>query len=239
MDIQTFLDFRNNSNNKKGKTDHANPISFAEVVSSASSKSAIQPAAKAEEGAGISHNSDPTMNTSKGYVDMDLDALFANEMPKHEGPLRIDDLPPLLMPSADNITAISEHATGRFQMLMKEYGIPEAPEKITFDNEGQMQIPLDYPYSDKLRQMMDENPGLERELQTLNALSSHYAEMKKREPFIEEMSKANSQKEIDFIIQKYKHLLNDSDNYSQIAIEFSPSGTIQMTADGQALDLSS
>ncbi len=231
MDIHSILEFRNNSISQKTKAESAtSSVSFADIMKNTQSTEAIKPASHISSG-------DPILNTNKGYIDVDLDEYFSNEIPKHEGPLSIDDLPPLMTPSADNILAISEHVSGRFQQLMKEYGIPEAPEKITFDGEGQMQIPLDYPYSDKLRQMMDENPGLERELQTLNALSSHYAELKKREPFIEEMSKANSQKEIDFIIQKYQHLLHDNHSYSVIELNFSPEGTVQVMADNQPLNL--
>ncbi len=177
----------------------------------------------------------PIMNTSKGYVELDLDEYFADD-PKVADNVRLTDIP-LLLPSADNIKALSEHATARFKQMMFDYNIPEAPEKITYDQAGKMQLPADYPYAEELKQALEENPGLARELSTVNALTSHFVEIQKRMPMMEELQNAGSQAEIDLILAKYSYLLQDNGNYSNIALTFSKDGSLGISADGKSVKL--
>lgn len=173
------------------------------------------------------------MGTNQGDIPINLDDYFANAVTPRAN-ASIDDVP-LLIPSAKNIQALSEHASGRFQQLLRDYNIPEAPTEITYDNEGRMQLPDDYAYADELKQALEENPGLARELSTLNALTSHYVEIQKRAPLNNELQEAKSQAEIDSILQKYSHLLQDNGSYSNIALTFGENGNIRMQADGSAV----
>ncbi|MEW4982069.1 MAG: hypothetical protein AB1Y26_02385 [Cycloclasticus sp.] len=174
------------------------------------------------------------MVTAKGNINIDLDSYFSNSPPT-AGFFNINDLPPLLMPSEQNINALTEHVSERFKQLLKDYNIPSAPEKITFDNEGKMQIPIDYPYANELNDALEENTGIDRELRTLNALSSHAAAIQERMPFIEEMGKASSKVETDRIIAKYSHLLHDNQSYKSMALIFSDQGDVSVTADGKPI----
>jgi len=174
------------------------------------------------------------MVTGKGNIKIDLDSYFSNT-PSTAGFSNINDLPPLLMPSEQNINALTEHVSGRFKQLLEDYNIPSAPEKITFDNEGKMQIPIDYPYANKLNNALEENPGIGRELRTLNAISSHAAAIQEHMPFIEEMGEASSKVEIDKIIAKYSHLLHDNHSYKSMALIFSTEGDVSVTADGEPI----
>jgi len=176
------------------------------------------------------------MNTNMGMIDYDLDSYYANDPVSPKGPVSLDDFPPLLLPSAENIEALSNHASKRFQQLLEDYDIPSAPEKITFDDEGKMQIPRDYPYANELKQAFEDNPGLERELRDINAISSHFAALQERVPLIEEMSNAKSQAQIDQILMKYAHLLDDSVRGKKMALVFSENGQLGITADGKLLD---
>jgi len=182
--------------------------------------------------------SDPSatseMLTNKGNLKIDLDSYFSNS-PTSTGFLNVNDLPPLLMPSAQNINALTEHVSTRFEQMLADYSIPSAPEKITFDNEGKMQVPIDYPYANELNQALEENTGIGRELRTVNALSSHYVEIQERMPFIEEIGNATSKAEIDRIIAKYSHLLHDNNSYKSIALIFSKKGNLSVTADSEPI----
>jgi len=192
---------------------------------------ALQETGPSPEAAGTTYQ----MGTNHGDIPINLDEYFANAVTPRAN-ASIDDVP-LLIPSAENIKALSDHASTRFQQLLRDYNIPEAPSEITYDNEGRMQLPDDYAYGDELKQALEENPGLARELSTLNALTSHYVELQKRVPLHNELQEAKSQAEIDAILQKYSHLLQDNGSYSNIALTFGENGNIRMQADGSTVSL--
>jgi len=179
----------------------------------------------------------PAMMTDKGRMNIDLDSYFSNTPPS-TGFFSLNELPPLLMPSAENISALTEHVSTRFKQLLADYNIPSAPEKITFDNAGKMQVPIDYPYANELHGALEENIGMGRELRTLNALSSHAAAIQERMPFIEEMGNASSKAETDQIIAKYSHLLSDNNSHKSMALIFSSEGNVSVTADGEPIKFS-
>jgi len=174
------------------------------------------------------------MVTDKGNINIDLDSYFSNT-PSTTGFSNLNDLPPLLMPSEQNISALTEHVSERFKQLLKDHNIPSAPDKITFDNEGKMQIPIDYPYANELNDALEENTGIGRELRSLNAISSHAAAIQERMPFIKEMGEASSKVETDRIIAKYSHLLHDNHSYKSMALMFSDQGDVSVTADGKPI----
>jgi len=211
---------------------------FSEMLSEAQGKSI---AAKSAEQGQIPIQSTesikPVMVTDKGNIAIDLDSYFSNESVS-TGFLNLDELPPFFMPSAQNIKALSEHVSVRFKAMLSDYNIPSAPDKITYDNAGKMQIPVDYPYANELNQALKENPGINRELSTINALSSHYVAIQERMPFIEAMGQANSQAEKDFLIAKYSHLLQDNHSYKSLALLFSKEGDLSVTVDDKPVKFS-
>lgn len=173
----------------------------------------------------------------KSAADQGLDELFSNTPDnRHRG---LSELPSLLLPSAENITAISEHVSLRFKEMLADYNIPSSPETITYNNEGKMILPSDYEYADELKQALKENPGIERELSTVNALTSHYVEMQKARPFHEEYAAAQSQAQIDAVVDKYSYLFNGNRKNSSIALSFSQDGTLSLMADGKSVKLTS
>ncbi len=176
------------------------------------------------------------VNTNKGDQVWDLDAQYGSEKPPRINAKSLMDVP-FLMPSADNIKALSEHSSERFKAMLEANDIPKAPEEIKFDSEGKMVLPPDYAYADELKKALEETPGLERELRDLNALTSHYVEIQKRMPMIEAVNEANSQAEVDAILAQYQHLLTDNGNYSSIALKFAEDGTLSLSADGQPVSV--
>ena len=171
-----------------------------------------------------------SLDTNKGEVALDIDDYFS---PKSKaGSLDLDKIP-LLMPTAKNIEAISLHSSVKFKQMLADYDIPEAPEQITYDAEGKIQLPEDYPYGNELKQALEENPTLAQELQTVAALTSHYVALQKQLPFIDEMNNAESQEAANLIITKYSYLLNDNNTYPETALMFSEDGNMSITADGK------
>ena len=142
------------------------------------------------------------------------------------------------MPSAQNIKALSEHVSIRFQEMLVDYNIPFAPNKITYDNQGKIQVPMDYPYINELNQALKENEGIGRELSTVSALSSHYIERQKQMPFIDEIGQYSSQVEKERVIAKYNHLLDGNPHYAALVLTFDSKGGLHVTADGKPVALS-
>jgi len=177
------------------------------------------------------------LNTDKGTLGIDLDQYFSGEKSPTEFS-NLKELPPIFLPSAQNIKALSAHASSRFKQMLSDYNIPDAPQSMTYGTSGEMHLPANYPYATELKQALKENPGLSRELSTINALSSHYVEILKRVPFTEEMSRANSQAAVNNIIAKYSHLLNDNHSYSSLALSFSKEGDVSVMADGSPVTFS-
>ena len=175
-----------------------------------------------------------TVDTSKGKTDIDFDEYFS---PKKAvtSKLSLDDIP-LLMPSANNIAALTADVSSRLKQVLSGYGI-SAPQSISYDGNGKMILPDDYQHRDKWQQALEENPSLERELRTVNALTSHYVELQKLAPFNEEYAAAQTQAETDAVVQKYSYLFRGNRDYSEIALHFTEDGLLSLTADGKAVPL--
>lgn len=214
-------------NNSAKKSD---ATSFEAFLSTEKGKN-ITSAAKTK---GTTTINSTVMKTAKGALSIDLNSYFSNE-PNSVGVFSIGELPPLLLPSGENIQALSEHISGRFAQMLSGYNIPEAPNKITYDTQGQIHFPLNYAHAEKLKQALEGNPGISSELSTINALSSHYVEIQKRVPFTEEMSSANSQMAKDRIIAKYSHLLHDNHGYSSLALHFNKEGQLSVSANNSSV----
>lgn len=181
------------------------------------------------DGATNSTATQALFDTNQGTQALDIDAYFT---PPAGGYLT---LPPLLMPSQRNIDALSGHISATFPKFLAENGIPSAPTSITYGSDGKMRLPADYPYASKLAQALEDNPTMARELQTVNALTSHMVEMNKSIPFQQEYTAASSQAEINAVIAKYAHLFSGNRLSSSIALEFSENGRLTMTADGKSI----
>lgn len=191
---------------------------------------------QAQEASAKSSQSISLLETGNGKEAVDLDKMYANERPGTVQELDLADMS-FLLPNAQNISALKDHASQRFKQLLADYDIPEAPSSISYDQRGNMQLPDDYPYATELKQALSENPGLDRELHDLNALSSHFAAMQQLVPLTQEISNAKSEQQINQIIEKYSHLLSDNAEYKSISLQFAKDGTISINADDSPLKL--
>ncbi len=143
-------------------------------------------------------------------------------------------LPPLLLPSQRNIDALTSHISATFPQFLAQNKIPSAPSSITYDSEGKMQLPPDYAYASEFKQALANNPTMERELRTVNALTSNLVEMKKSIPFQQEYAAA-TQAEADAVVAKYSRLFSGNRHYDTIALHFTASGKLSLSADGKPI----
>ncbi|WP_271270403.1 hypothetical protein [Aliamphritea hakodatensis] len=173
-----------------------------------------------------------TMETGAGRKDVDLDSFFKPGSHLKDGVL---DTGALLMPSAENVKALQQHISQRFPDFLAANNIPEAPEKIEFDNQGQIVLPADYPYAEQLKDALGQDQEMSRMLSTVNGLSSHLAALQSLQPMHDALDAADSQAEIDSILQRFSHLLNDNARYPEVSLSFSEDGQLQMMADNRAM----
>jgi len=164
-----------------------------------------------------------SMNTSKGDKKINLDE-YLTPGPQST-PVNLNDIP-LLLPTAHNIDTLSKYSQEELKGLMERYDIPSPPETIEFDNQGQLVLPEDYPYSAQLKHAFSENPKVENALRTTAALASHYAGIMEGQPFRDEMSTARNQADRDRIVEKYSYLFDDNRPGKQIVLTFLENGSM-------------
>nr|WP_320115910.1 hypothetical protein [uncultured Desulfuromonas sp.] len=171
-------------------------------------------------------------NTNKGDVELDIEDYFTPNHKTFSG--GIDSLPPLIMPTQDNINALANHISSTLPGLMSNYGIPVAPETIQYDNRGQLVLPDDYPYAEEFTQMLDENPSFARELSTVNALSSQLAGIQRAIAFQEE-SEGMSDSEIAALMSKYTDLFDGQHSAGDFSLGFTADGSLNVSVNGEQI----
>lgn len=174
-------------------------------------------------------------HTDQGPKKLNIDAYFSAGRCANGASSLFQTLPPLLLPTQNNIKAVTENISAAFPQFLAENNIPSAPSNITYDQEGQIQLPADYPYAEEFKLAVANNSTMARELQTVHALSSHFAGMEKSYPFLQEYAAAATQAEARAVVDKYSYLFGDNRRYSTIALHFSENGALSITADGEPL----
>lgn len=168
-----------------------------------------------------------TFDTDQGAVDIDIEAYF------QPPPGGFTELPPLMMPSSANIQALNDYVAQEMPDFLAANGIPEAPASVSYDRNGELQLPADYPYAEQFKAALDKTPVLARSMQSAVALTSHYVELQKVLPFHEEYAAAATSAEAAAVVAKYSWLFADNRPSAQIALHFSNDGQISLTADGE------
>jgi len=170
-----------------------------------------------------------TFDTDQGTVEIDIEAYF------QPPPGGFAELPPLMMPSPANIQALNDYVAQEMPGFLAANGIPQAPASISYDRNGELQLPADYPYAEQFKAALDKTPVLARSMQSAVALTSHYVELQKVLPFHEEYAAAATSAEAAAVVAKYSWLFADNRPSAQIALHFSSDGQISLTADGAAV----
>lgn len=186
--------------------------------------SAAAHAAQGEENNVKSAHNSALLQTNLGEMMLDIETYFSPRQSTEP----TFQLPPLLLPSQQNVDSLSHHISMVFPDFLADHNIPNAPDKITYDTEGKMELPADYPYSQELKDALAESPSMARELSTLNALTSHVVEMKKSIPFQEEYAATSTKAQANAVIDKYSHLFWGNRSNDTIALTFSNDGLLTM-----------
>ena len=212
-----------------GSAASANPTAASATIAD---RVSISPAARARlagetDAAGAATAS---YDTDQGTQELDIDAYFTPPAGGYLGAL-----PPLLLPTRNNIDALSQHISAAMPQFLAKHGIPSAPASVGYDNQGQIQLPADYPYAEKFKQALADEPAMAREMSTVNALTSHMMAMEKSLAFQQEYAAASTKAEIDAVVAKYGELLSGHQRPATIALHFSATGGMSLTADGKPI----
>lgn len=183
----------------------------------------------AAEASTTASNTKAAYDTSQGSKALDIDAYFTPD--PSQSLLSI----PLLLPTQNNIDALSQQVSAKMPGFLAAHGIPEAPTSISYDAYGQIQLPGDYAYAAQFRAALTDNPVLARQLSTVNALSSQMTEMNKALKFDTEYRAARNPSEVQAVIAKYRTLLDGQTTPSTIALHFDGKSRLSVTADDKAL----
>lgn len=220
--------FNNNTSPQRQTASGSAATSADTVTISEAAKNLL--AAQASSAASTQSSASAAFDTSQGSMNLDIDAYFTPSSSLKS----LDSLPPILLPSRENIDALTSHISDVMPQFLAQNNIPSAPSSITYDNRGEMQLPADYAYADEFKEALANNPTLEREMRTVNALTSHMVGMERALAFQKEYAGA-SQDEVDAIVAKYSDLFSDNKQQNDIALRFSPAGSLSLTVNGEAL----
>ena len=173
--------------------------------------------------------------TDQGSMSLDINAYFSPAAnARQEGSLS-QSLPPLLLPSQENVDALVNHLSTTMPQFLAENNIPSAPSSIRYDSEGRVQLPEDYAYAAEFNEALSKNPAMERELRTVNALSSHLTEMKKSASFQQEYAAAATEAAAKAVVTKYSQMFSGNRSYDAISLNFTATGHLSITAAGKPL----
>lgn len=192
---------------------------------------ANQPNTVAEPG----NSTTAVCDTDQGSKSLDIDAYFSPNGKANEQGTLFQTLPPLLLPTQNNIDVLTNHISETFPQFLAQNNIPAAPSSITYDNEGKIQLSSDYAYAAEFKHALANNPTISKELSTVNALTSHFVEMQKSATFQQEYAATKTKSEANAVVARYSNLFSGNKHYDTISLQFSENGRLSLTHDGEPL----
>ncbi|KFZ38001.1 hypothetical protein HR45_05675 [Shewanella mangrovi] len=148
--------------NQHATATHASGQESAVSISNAAKKLAQTPA--------VQHASAIyKMDTSAGNKAVNLDQYFATDNQSSQDTY---SAPVSLLPSLANVKSLSSHVAAGMSDLLQNNKITAGPSAISFDAEGNLQVPEDYPYKQQLTDALNNDPAMVKELRTLDALAN-------------------------------------------------------------------
>ncbi|WP_371322674.1 hypothetical protein VX159_09625 [Dechloromonas sp. ZY10] len=174
-------------------------------------------------------------DTNRGRREIDIGQYFSGQGQANDAVTLRDSLPPLMLPTEANVTALSRHLAEAFPRFLAARGIPEAPASLRYDADGKVQLPADYPHAQALQTALQKDPAMARELSTLNALASHLAQLNQLIPFNQEYAAARNPGEAAAVVAKYSHLFSARRPPVESEVVFTSDGRPTPLADGRPL----
>jgi len=147
----------------------------------------------------------------------------------------LSELPPLILPTRENVQKLSSALAGDLQNLFSQAGINPKP-AVEFDVDpysGAVSVKGNHPDSQKIAELIKNNPEIEMKIHNVAAISSHVVAMGKALEADTAYRNARTPAEVKNVIAQYSSVYNGQMKVTDFSLIFNGTG-IQVNADGEA-----
>ena len=167
------------------------------------------------------------LGTDLGDRELNMDSYFTQPTFSANNPL------PLILPTAANVKALAADVSSKMPAFLAQAGIPSAPASISYDAEGQLTLPADYPYAAQFKAALDSAPAFSHEIAALNGIASQAADLIRMAPAQAALEKATTDAEAQAILQQYG--MKEGHHSPLITLLFDANAQLSISADGKAV----
>ncbi|HZW26774.1 MAG TPA: hypothetical protein VFF26_14945 [Gallionella sp.] len=143
------------------------------------------------------------------------------------------ELPPLLLPTRENVQKLSNELSADLKNLFNGAGIDPKPE-VEFEVDsytGKVSVKNNRPDAQKIAELIKNNPDIEMKIHNVAALSSHVVAMGPAMEADAAYRAANSEAEIRNVVAKYASVYSGYVKVTDFSLSFNGSD-LQVNADG-------
>ena len=147
----------------------------------------------------------------------------------------LSELPPLMLPTRENVQKLSASLSDDLKNLFAQAGINPNP-AVEFDVDsytGKVSVKGDRPDAQQITELIKKNPDVEMKIHNVAAISSHVVAMGKAMEADTAYRAAQSTAEINNVIAKYASVYSGQTKVTDFSLVFN-GADIQVNADGAA-----
>jgi len=189
------------------------PVAQSYGVSQISNATRLASGAKEADASGIQGTTDTVQLSTQGKT--------------------LAELPPLLLPTRENVQKLSKSLSTDLQNLFSAAGINPKPD-VQFDVNpytGEVSVANNRPDAQKIAGLIKSNPDIEMKIHNIAALSSHVVAMGPAMEADAAYRAANSPEEIRNVVAKYSSVYSGYVKVTDFSLLFNGSD-VQVNADG-------
>ncbi|MEW5944461.1 MAG: hypothetical protein AB1710_11540 [Pseudomonadota bacterium] len=147
----------------------------------------------------------------------------------------LSELPPLMLPTRDNVQKLSSALSNDLKELFSQAGINPAPSvKFAVDPyTGQVSVKENRPDAQQITDLTKKNPDIEAQIRNVAAISSHVVAMDKAMEAAKAYRAAQNAAEINNAVARYSSVYGGQIKVTDFSLIFN-GADVQVNADGQA-----
>ncbi len=144
----------------------------------------------------------------------------------------LSELPPIMLPTQENVKKLSEELSKKLKDLFDENGInPEPPIEFNVNSfNGAVSVKNNRSDTQEIGELIKKNPELELQIHNVGALSSHVVAISKAIEAGNAYAAAQSESEINSVIRKYSSVYKGNIEVTDFSLIFNGSD-IQVNAN--------
>lgn len=143
------------------------------------------------------------------------------------------ELPPLLLPTRENVQKLSKELSADLKNMFSEAGINPKPD-VEFEVDpytGKVSVKNNRPDAQKIAELIKNNPDIEMKIHNVAALSSHVVAMGPAMEADAAYRAANSEEEVRNVVAKYASVYSGYVKVTDFSLSFD-GNDLQVNADG-------